>query len=206
MNKKTLMELGLEEEMATKVSEAFEGKYVPKDRFNEVNDSKKALEDQIKDRDKQLEELKKVDGAALQGEIKKLQEDNKNQAKTHQEELLKTQKINALKFNLSETLHDPNDIISGLDLTKIELDDKGELKTKLDEFINPLKESKPYLFKEQKTDDGKGQFTLGGAKPADINNNNKPKAKLTREMIDKMTVDEMTERMSEIDAFLASNK
>lgn len=65
---------------------------------------------------------------------------------------------------LADKAHDPADIISLLDLDKIEVDDAGTLKTDLDGLLKPLKESKAYLFKSQEP--GKNP-DIKGAKPAD---------------------------------------
>ena len=55
--------LGVPEDKADdavhKVKDFLDGDYVTKARFNEVNESKKALSEQIADRDKQLTGLKK---------------------------------------------------------------------------------------------------------------------------------------------------
>lgn len=78
MNKEQFVALGLTEELATKAAtasaEELKG-FVPKARFDEVNDAKKQAE---KDRDSvggQLEELKKSAGASeeLKTQIEKLQ-------------------------------------------------------------------------------------------------------------------------------------
>lgn len=94
MNKEQLLALGLTEEQVTKVLEGFNG-YVPKARFDEVNEAKKKALDAINERDKQLEELTKSKGDldGLKAEIVKLQETNKL-AKEQYESDLNTLKIN----------------------------------------------------------------------------------------------------------------
>lgn len=93
MNKEKLLELGLTEEQATKVLEGFKG-YVPADRFNEVNEAKKAAEALVTERDKQIESLKKSTGDAetFKAEIERLQGENKA-AKEKYESDLKALKI-----------------------------------------------------------------------------------------------------------------
>ncbi len=78
MTKEELMALGLTEEQAAKVLEGYKG-YVPKTRFDEVNEAKKRAEGLVAERDKQLEALKKSSGdaEALKTEIAKLQDENK---------------------------------------------------------------------------------------------------------------------------------
>lgn len=94
MNKEKLLELGLTEEQAKAVLEGFKG-YVPPERFNEVNEAKKAAETLVSERDKQIEGLKKStgDSEALKAEIEKLQSENKA-AKEKYESDIKTLKIN----------------------------------------------------------------------------------------------------------------
>ena len=78
MTKEELMALGLTEEQAAKVLEGYKG-YVPKTRFDEVNEAKKRAEGVIAERDKQLDALQKASGdaEALKAQIAKLQDENK---------------------------------------------------------------------------------------------------------------------------------
>lgn len=69
----------------------------------------------------------------------------------------------ALKLALNGKVHDPADVIRLLDADKIELDESGNLKGSIDELIKPIKESKPYLFMEDKP----ANPTVTGFKPAD---------------------------------------
>ena len=59
MNKQTLMELGLTEELADKVLAGLDGAYVPKERFNQVNERMKAAEKLAQETKNQLD----ADGA-----------------------------------------------------------------------------------------------------------------------------------------------
>lgn len=129
--------------------------YVEKAKFYEAATAKSNLETQIKERDKQLETLKKTAGdkEKLEATIKQLQEDNKS-AKTKYETDLKNLRIDsAVKLKLSGTAQDV-DIVAGLiDKTKLIVSDDGTV-AGLDEQINPLKQSKPFLFKEIKSKGG----------------------------------------------------
>ncbi|MGG1639876.1 phage scaffolding protein [Paenibacillus sp. NRS-1782] len=170
MNKEQFVALGLSEELATKAAtasaEELKG-FVPKTRFDEVNDAKKQAE---KDRDSvggQLEELKKSAGASeeLKTQIEKLQGENKA-TKDQYEAKLKDMSLNtALKLALNGQAHDP-DIVAGLlDKTKIELDDNGAVKGGLDDQLTGLRESKGFLFVPK--EDPKPGFQPKGATPAD---------------------------------------
>ena len=63
MNKQQFLDLGLSEELATKAEVESKKEletYIPKTRFDEVNNSKKELEKTVKERDTQLEKLKRT--------------------------------------------------------------------------------------------------------------------------------------------------
>lgn len=125
--------------------------YVEKAKFDEAATAKSNLETQIKERDKQLETLKKTAGdkEKLEATIRQLQEDNKS-AKTKYETDLKNLRIDsAVKLKLSGTAQDVDIVASLIDKTKLIVSDDGTV-TGLDEQINPLKQSKPFLFKSDK--------------------------------------------------------
>ena len=129
--------------------------YVEKTKFDEATTAKANLETQIKERDKQLETLKKTTGdkKKLESTIKQLQEENKS-SKTKYEQDLKNLRIDsAVKLKLSNTAQDVDIVASLIDKTKLIVSDDGTV-TGLDEQINPLKQSKPFLFKETKSKGG----------------------------------------------------
>lgn len=170
MNKEQFVALGLSEDLATKAAtasaEELKG-FVPKARFDEVNEAKKQAE---KDRDSvggQLEDLKKSTGASeeLKKQIDTLQQENKD-AKDQYEKKLKEMSLNtALKLALAGQAHDP-DIVAGLlNKTKIELDDNGAVKDGLDDQLKGLRDSKSFLFVPK--EDPKPGFQPKGATPAD---------------------------------------
>lgn len=149
MKKEDLIKLGLDEEMAQKVADAFaeylKG-FIPKSRFDEVNEAKKKLEQDIKTRDEQLEALKKIDAEGLQAEIEKLQKENKATKEKYEVELRQLRINNAVEKKL---------IASGaknikatkalLDLESLELDEDGNVKG-LDEQIKQLQENEDSKF------------------------------------------------------------
>lgn len=93
MKAKEIEALGVSEEIASKivemVHEEISGRYVPKERMDEINEAKKNAEALIKERDKQLEELKKSvgDSESLKEEIAKLQEANKTAKKEYEDNI-----------------------------------------------------------------------------------------------------------------------
>lgn len=90
MKKEDLIAMGLSEEQADKVMASLDGNYIPKTRFNEVNEENKTLKKSVSDRDKQLEELKKSSGdnAALQQQIESLQQKTRSSGKPMRRSLL----------------------------------------------------------------------------------------------------------------------
>lgn len=137
--------------------------YVEKAKFDEAAAAKSNLETQIKERDKQLETLKKTAGdkEKLEATIKQLQEDNKS-AKTKYETDLKNLRIDsAVKLKLSGTAQDVDIVASLIDKNKLIVSDDGTV-TGLDEQINPLKTSKPFLFKDVKLQKNKNYEPAGG--------------------------------------------
>ncbi|GAA4827969.1 phage scaffolding protein [Paenibacillus vulneris] len=168
MNKEQFLALGLTEEQATKAAAASQDElksYIPKTRFDEVNEAKKQAEDSLRDRDKQLEDLKKTagDSAVLQEQITKLQADNKAASDKYEADMKELRLGTAIKLSLSGQVHDPDIVTSLLDKTKIELDDSGAVKAGLEDQLKALRESKAFLFAEKQ--DGKQKFF--GANPID---------------------------------------
>src|SRR5699024_8189799 len=92
----------------------------------------------------------------------------------HQKEITRIQKNTALRMALADKVHDPADIISLLDLDRIEVDAGGALKSDLDGLLKPFKESKAYLFKTQKPEKTPD---IKGAKPAEPGARQEPAAK-----------------------------
>ena len=82
MKKEEIVALGVDEEIAQKIADASAEElkgYIPKSRFDEVNEAKKNAEALVKERDGQLETLKKSAGNSedLQKQIEDLQKANK---------------------------------------------------------------------------------------------------------------------------------
>lgn len=136
--------------------------FVPKSQYNEAAEARKKAEESLKERDKQLEDLKKSSGdaEALKQQIEKLQSENKAAKEKYESELRDLQLSNALKLALAGQVHDA-DLVTGLiDKTKIELGEDGSIKAGLEDQIKALRESKAFLFAENKP-------TFKGANPAD---------------------------------------
>lgn len=130
------------------VKNFLDGEFVPKSRFNEVNESKKALTDQLAERDKQLGSLKKNvgDNEGLKKQIEELQAANKQQ-KADFEAQAKALKIDtAIKLAIGDSAQDA-DIVTGLiDKDKLILGEDGKV-AGLTEQVEALKKDKGFLFK-----------------------------------------------------------
>ena len=170
MKKEELIKLGLDEETAKKVeaasAEELKG-YIPKTRFDEVNNEKKALELTVKERDGQLETLKKSGGDVeeMKKQIETLQAENKTKDETHAAEV-KTLKIeNAVTTALTASgAKNIKAVRALLDLEKAELADDGTIKG-LNDQIKKLQgaEDAKFLFN---TDTAK-KPNIKGASPAE---------------------------------------
>jgi len=166
---KTLAEI-LGEELYKQVTEKLgdaridivsDGRWIPKQKFDDINEEKKQYKTQVDELNKKLSELKEKvkDNDDITGQIEAL----KQQIKDKEAELAKTRKLNAIKLAvLKAGPNDVEDILPHLKQDSITLADDGTI-TGLEEQIKALKEKKPYLFKD--TDpEGTGGSKGGGAK------------------------------------------
>ena len=137
---------------AAKTVAAFlDGAYVPKSRFNEVNEEKKTLQQTVSERDKQLETLKKNtgDSETLKKQIKELQDKNKADAAEAEAKMKDLRLTSAIQVAVAGSAQDA-DIVAGLfDKDKLVLGEDGKV-AGLDEQLKAIRESKPFLFKEDK--------------------------------------------------------
>lgn len=153
MKKEDLMKIeGMTDELAAKVAEASAEElkeFIPKSRFDEVNEAKKNAEALVKERDKQLEDVKKStgDNEELKKQIEQLQEDNKAAKQKYEADIKKMQIDNAVNAALKEA--GAKNITAAMallkDIDKAELADDGTVKG-LAEQIQALQKSESYLF------------------------------------------------------------
>ncbi|MCT6924085.1 phage scaffolding protein [Metasolibacillus sp.] len=153
MKKEDLIAMGLSEEQATAIVDKY-GNMIPKERFDEVNNAKKALDETVKKHEADLEELRKQakGNEQLQATITELQQANET-AKTEYEQQLTNERMSAaLKLSLNGKVHDV-DLVAGLiDRNAIELDKDGNVTKGLDEQLKTLQESKSFLFVPEKAE------------------------------------------------------
>ena len=166
MNKEDLLKLGLSEEQAEKVlsanAEQLKG-FIPKSRFDEVNNTKKQL-------DVQLENLKNSSGdvETMKQTIENLQRDNKAAKDNFEAELAKFKLESAIDTTLlSSNAINTKAVKALLDMGKIKLD--GEILIGINEQIEALKtaEDSKMLFKTAESKPKEPNFS--GVKPGEGN-------------------------------------
>lgn len=166
MNKQQLMAMGLTDEQADKVLEGYKG-YIPKDRFDEVNNAKKDLEKQLSDRDTQLETLKKgaTNNEELTKQINDLQAENTRIKAESEQKVKDMEKDNLLVTTLKDEYKskDPNIILSLIDKSKITVDNGKLIGFK--EIMEPIVKEKDFLFEPVKQDNKQPGFI--GVKPGE---------------------------------------
>jgi glutamine synthetase adenylyltransferase len=168
MTKEQLIALGLTEEQADKVLgavvEEMKG-YIPKSRFDEVNNANKDLKQQLVDRDKQLEDLKKSagDNQELQKQIQELQKTNETTTAEYESKLKQVKLDAAVELALTAAKAKNTKAVRALlNLEKAEFD--GDQVKGLEDQIKKLKEAEDSKFLFDATD-SKPNFK--GAKPGE---------------------------------------
>jgi ParB-like chromosome segregation protein Spo0J len=149
MKKEDLIAIGLTEEQADKVlgvyTESLKG-FIPKARFDEVNNAKKELEQQIKERDKQLKDLsdKAKDNDELAKQIKNLQESNKATKEQYEAKLKDLRIDTAIREKLTDTKY-PDLLVAKFDRKKITVAEDGTV-LGIDDQLVTIKEQYKDLF------------------------------------------------------------
>ena len=124
-----------------------DGNFIPKSRFDQVNQAKKELEVQLKDRDTQLAELSKnnKDNENLLNQIKDLQALNKQTTTDYENKINQIQFDYALDGALTNAKSKNNKALKALlDMNSIKYQD-GKLEG-LQEQIEALQKDASYLF------------------------------------------------------------
>ena len=131
------------------------GNYIPKSKFNEVNEALKTANTEIATRDTQLADLKKSakGNEDLLTKINELQTANTTTKAEADKKIADLQKENAISEALyGAKARNPKAIKGMLDLTKVEFKD-GKV-VGLDEQLAEIKKSDAYLFEAVKTTPG----------------------------------------------------
>lgn len=154
MNREELKELGLTDEQIDKVM-ASHGKVVNdyKDKAGKAEGLESQINDykeQLKDRDKQLDDLSKTakNSEELTAEIDQLKEANKTAKQEYEQKLQQQAFDHTLENSLNGAkVKNAKAVKALLDMETIKLD--GDNLKGLDDQINSLKESDPYLFEQE---------------------------------------------------------
>lgn len=170
--KAKLQELGLENEIIDKVltlhKEELNGNYIPKSRFDEVNNLKKEYETQVNDYSKQIEELKDSGASAkeMKDKMEALQQDFATKEQEYQNKLQNVTVNSALKLALNGKVHDVDIVSNLINRENLEIDENGNITKGLEDQIKPLQENKPFLFKqEQEQQRGIRRVGVGKSNP-----------------------------------------
>lgn len=150
--KALLKELGLTDEQISKfINDGITDKFIPKHRFDEVNEKNKQLEQDVKDRDSQITNLKKFEGdnATLKTKIEELETANKQKDEENAKAIKSLKIENAINYALDGKVEKGYaDLVLGLiDKNAIILKDDGTV-AGLDEQVEKIKTDRPKLFIE----------------------------------------------------------
>lgn len=172
MKKEEFVKLGISEDLAAKAEAASQEElkgYIPKARFDEVNNEKKKLELDVRDRDGQLETLKNSTGdvEAMKQQIATLQADNKAKDEAHAAEIKQLKIDAAVDAALTGARAKNTTAVKALlkDLDKAEIGEDGTIRG-LAEQIEALQKSDEYLFEAKETK----KTQVKGAKPGESGN------------------------------------
>lgn len=160
-----------------KIAIVSDGSYIPKEKFDAVNNEKNDYKQQIADRDTQLDDLKKKakGNEELQEEIDRLKEENNNTKNDYEQKLQeKTFNYELEKALSAQQAKNPKAVKALLNTDVIKLD--GDKLLGLEEQLTALKESDGYLFGEDQP------AGLKGRSPHSSDPNNKPTTKKFADM------------------------
>ena len=152
-----LKELKFTDDEITSIIEAVNKseQYIPKSRFDEINEKKKEFEAQITERDKQLKELEKSVGEneELKKQIADFKKENEKISKQADEKIATFVKKQNCMNAILDKAQDAELVMGLVDLGKIVFDGNKPVGG-LNEQIEAIKASKPFLFKTEQQQAG----------------------------------------------------
>ena len=175
MTKEVLTELGLTSEQVDKVltahADSINGKFIPKSRFDEVNEQLKDVKGQVTERDTQIAGLKKFQGSAdeLKAKVTALQEANTKASEEYESKLASVQKTYAVRSAIGADAQDPDLLLKLIDMDSVSITGEGKA-LGVSEQIDTLRKDRPYLFKAKADEgadgtDGAGKGGVRGFRP-----------------------------------------
>lgn len=164
MDKEKLKALGLDDSKADEVLKLFgedDAKRQESAKAAELECNQ--LKESVANYEAQLKALKENSGdsEALKAKIEQLEADNKAKAGEYQKSLEAQRAQAAVRLALLSREHRPHDaeiVASLIDMDKIEIDERGNIKRGLDKQLEALEEKRPFLFDQ-------GKKGPSGAKP-----------------------------------------
>jgi len=137
------------------------GPFIPKQRFDKINEDAKTYKKQAMEREQQILELKNqyADIENLKNKIIDLENENKNQKENYEKELADITFNNLLEKNLNAFNVKDKTLIMTL-LNKEDLKVDGENILGLKEQVEAIKKERDYLF--EKEINGTSSFSTGG--------------------------------------------
>ena len=137
-------------QMAQTVAYIQEHGYDTRADFNAANESKKSLEEQLRERDKQLETLKQLDAEGLQEKINTLQQENETTKQEYEKRITEIKFEHALSSALKGAKSKNDKAVQALlDMDALKLTESGEI-IGLKEQLEALQKNDPYLFESDK--------------------------------------------------------
>ena len=139
-----------------------EGKFVSKERFDQVNQQAKDYKKQVSERDKQITDLKDEfkDAKGLKEKVEQLEADNKKQKEDYEAQIKDINFNTALKSALAPyKCKDTDYLMSKINKDLIKLNEDGSI-IGLKEQVEPFKKDHEYLFEIEPK--GTGSFFTGG--------------------------------------------
>lgn len=152
MDKKTLLEMGLNEEQATKILQTVKEEYVSKTSSDQKDVELTNLKEQLKQRDDQIKSLEKFEGdnEQLKAKLDEMKTANENKTEEYNKTLLLERKKSAIRFALLEDEGGkPFDVsmVAGMfNLDNINLNEDGSIANGFKEQNETLRKDKAFLF------------------------------------------------------------
>lgn len=171
LKREMLVDAGIEDKDTIERIMAAYGSAI-KEAKSEVQAENDSLKTQLEQRDQAIEALKVKEGASEEAkqQLADLQAQFESYKTDSEANLAQVKKTNAVALALKDVgAHNSEDLMRFIDLDKIELAEDG--KPKLDETIQGLKETSPYLFVEQQQQEPQPKFAVGGNPSAGADDN-----------------------------------
>lgn len=142
--------MGVELEIPVEQDKEVEG-FIPIERFNEVNNQKKVLEEQLKQQEENTKELKELAGKSKENKEKILEYEKRleEQKQEYERKTLELKKDSIVQNELlKHNAKHPDLLISKINKELIQISESGEV-IGINEQITKVKETYPELFGEK---------------------------------------------------------